>query len=260
MRKLLGLGLLAMLIFALPAMAQHTVTLTMTASTTQGVTGYNVLRGTVKGGPYTQLNAGLLTSGPYTDSSVANGVTYYYVANDVSPGGTSVFSNEVAAVIPQTVTPPPPPTNGTVIPTPTAQRPTFSPKAGTRVSMNFANNVRGTASLQGLKLGSEPVGARGTVTSVPNVDSKQGWIYVQVKFDTCTWATDCTGWTGGDSLDTVVGETTLPPPPPPPAPAPTVTINGNVITITPTNVPAGSPFAGVLTIDGVQVQVTGTTK
>ena len=82
------------------APAQHSVVLTWTASTST-VAGYNVYRGTTSGGPYTKINSSLITTLAYTDSTVQNGTTYYYVATAVdSSGGESVNSKEVSAVIP----------------------------------------------------------------------------------------------------------------------------------------------------------------
>jgi len=82
------------------------VTLTWTAST--GATGYNVKRATTSGGPYTQLAAP--TSSGYTDSSVTNGTTYYYVVSAFNSTGESANSAQVVAV-PNA----PPPTFGTWI-------------------------------------------------------------------------------------------------------------------------------------------------
>src|SRR3984957_21176129 len=72
------------------------VTLTWTASA--GATGYNVQRATSSGGPYTQLAqvAAPLSDG-YTDSSVTNGTTYYYVVQTLTAAGSSAFSPEVSA-------------------------------------------------------------------------------------------------------------------------------------------------------------------
>ena len=79
---------------------QHSVVLTWNASTSS-VAGYNVYRGTVSGGPYTKINSALVTALTYTDSTVQNGTTYYYVTTAVDSGGTeSVHSNEVSAPIP----------------------------------------------------------------------------------------------------------------------------------------------------------------
>jgi fibronectin type 3 domain-containing protein len=82
------------------------VTLAWTAST--GATGYNVKRGTTSGGPYAQLAAP--SSNGYTDSSVTNGTTYYYVVSAFNSTGESANSAQVVAV-PN----PPPPTFGTWI-------------------------------------------------------------------------------------------------------------------------------------------------
>ena len=70
------------------------VTLTWTAST--GATGYNVKRATTSGGPYTQLAAP--TSSGYTDPSVINGVTYYYVVSTLTAAGESANSAQVSAM------------------------------------------------------------------------------------------------------------------------------------------------------------------
>ncbi|HYL62883.1 MAG TPA: choice-of-anchor D domain-containing protein [Candidatus Methylomirabilis sp.] len=82
------------------APVQHSVVLTWNASTST-VSGYNVYRSTVSGGPYTKINSALLTVLTYTDSTVQSGTTYYYVATAVdSSGNESVNSNEVSATIP----------------------------------------------------------------------------------------------------------------------------------------------------------------
>jgi fibronectin type 3 domain-containing protein len=76
------------------------VALTWSASTST-VSGYNVYRGTVSGGPYTKINPSLVTVLSYTDSTVQSGTTYYYVTTAVdSSGNESVYSNEVTAPIP----------------------------------------------------------------------------------------------------------------------------------------------------------------
>jgi hypothetical protein len=79
--------------------ASYSVTLTWVASTSS-VTGYNVYRSTVNGGPYTLLNPSPLTALTYTDSTVQDGVTYYYVATAVDSSGESAYSNQATAVIP----------------------------------------------------------------------------------------------------------------------------------------------------------------
>jgi len=78
----------------------HSASLTWTASSST-VAGYNVYRGSVSGGPYTLLNASLISATSYTDTNVQSGLTYYYVTTAVdSSGNESVYSNEVTAVIP----------------------------------------------------------------------------------------------------------------------------------------------------------------
>jgi len=84
---------------ATPQLA-HSAALSWTASTST-VSGYNVYRGTVNGGPYTLINLSLVTGLSYTDTTVVSGVTYYYVTTAVdSTGAQSVDSNQVTAVIP----------------------------------------------------------------------------------------------------------------------------------------------------------------
>jgi hypothetical protein len=79
----------------------HRVDLSWNASTSQDVIGYNVYRSTTSGGGYSKINSVLDTSTVYTDASVSDGNTYYYVATAVdSSGQESVYSNEVQAMIP----------------------------------------------------------------------------------------------------------------------------------------------------------------
>jgi hypothetical protein len=63
--------------------------------------GYNVYRGTVKAGPFEEINTALDSSTNYTDSTVVSGKTYYYVTTEVNDEGQeSAYSNEVEAMIP----------------------------------------------------------------------------------------------------------------------------------------------------------------
>lgn len=63
--------------------------------------GYNIYRGTAKGGPFSEINSALDASTNYTDYTVASGKTYYYVTTEVNANGQeSGYSNEVQAVIP----------------------------------------------------------------------------------------------------------------------------------------------------------------
>jgi hypothetical protein len=79
---------------------QHSISLTWNASTST-VSGYNVYRGTISGGPYTKINASLVASVNFTDLTVQGGTTYFYVTTAVDSSGTeSVNSNEVSAAVP----------------------------------------------------------------------------------------------------------------------------------------------------------------
>jgi hypothetical protein len=78
----------------------HTVALTWNASTSP-VSGYNVYRSSVNGAGYVKINSTLVSLLAYTDTSVQNGTTYYYVTTAVDPSGAeSGFSNQATAVIP----------------------------------------------------------------------------------------------------------------------------------------------------------------
>lgn len=78
----------------------HYVDLTWTASTSQGVTGYNVYRATDSGGPYSEITTSPVSGTSYTDNDVAAGATYYYVATAVAGTEESSYSNQATAVVP----------------------------------------------------------------------------------------------------------------------------------------------------------------
>jgi autotransporter-associated beta strand protein len=61
-------------------------------------TGYQLLRSTATGGPYSTIATGLTTTSS-TDSSVLSGLTYYYVVAAANAGGTSAWSNQASATI-----------------------------------------------------------------------------------------------------------------------------------------------------------------
>lgn len=69
------------------------IDLTWTAIT--DATGYNVKRATIAGGPYNTI-ANNITASDYTDSSVTNDTTYYYVVSAINAEGESLNSNEVS--------------------------------------------------------------------------------------------------------------------------------------------------------------------
>ena len=79
----------------------YSVALAWNASTST-VVGYYVYRSTTSGTGYAKLNASSATTGlTYTDTTVQNGTTYYYVTTAVDSSGTeSVYSNEAQAPVP----------------------------------------------------------------------------------------------------------------------------------------------------------------
>jgi hypothetical protein len=80
---------------------QHSVLLSWTASGSPNIAGYNIYRSETSGGPYSKLNSSLNPSTSYTDSTVADGTTYYYVTTAVNTGSQeSIYSNQAQAVIP----------------------------------------------------------------------------------------------------------------------------------------------------------------
>ena len=70
------------------------VALSWTATT--GASSYKVKRATVNGGPYTTIATGV-TSPSYTNTSLVNGTTYYYVVSAVNGAGESANSAQVSA-------------------------------------------------------------------------------------------------------------------------------------------------------------------
>jgi Cep192 domain 4 len=71
------------------------------AESTSSVTGYNVYSSTVSGGPYTKVTPTPVASTDYTDSSVKQGNTYYYVVTAVnSQNQESSYSSQVSASVP----------------------------------------------------------------------------------------------------------------------------------------------------------------
>jgi hypothetical protein len=78
----------------------HVVALNWTASVSTGVTGYDIYRGTVSGGPYSLIGSATGTS--YFDANaIVSGTTYYYVVTAQGSGSTqSGNSNQVSVLIP----------------------------------------------------------------------------------------------------------------------------------------------------------------
>jgi hypothetical protein len=81
--------------------SSHYVTLSWTASTSSGVTAYDVFRGGQSGGPYAPIGSVSGTSVTFNDTAVTSGATYYYVVTAVGSGGQqSAYSNQASGTIP----------------------------------------------------------------------------------------------------------------------------------------------------------------
>jgi Abnormal spindle-like microcephaly-assoc'd, ASPM-SPD-2-Hydin len=81
------------------AQTQHTVSLSWNASTS--ATGYNVYRSATSGTGYSRVNSGVDGGLNYSDTSVQNGQTYFYVTTAVDGSGQeSAYSSEVSVLIP----------------------------------------------------------------------------------------------------------------------------------------------------------------
>ena len=81
------------------AQAQHTVVLSWNASTS--ATGYNIYRSATSGTGYARVNSGPDGVLNYSDTSVQNGQTYFYVTTAVDASGQeSAYSSEVSVLIP----------------------------------------------------------------------------------------------------------------------------------------------------------------
>ncbi len=86
--------------FSATAQQAHSVALSWNASTST-VSGYNVYRTTVSGLQYARLTSSLVGGLAYTDMTVQNGITYYYVTTAVDANGNeSTYSNVVSANVP----------------------------------------------------------------------------------------------------------------------------------------------------------------
>lgn len=87
--------------FTATAQSTHAVSLSWSPSSSAQVTGYNVYRSLVTGSLYARVNPSVVTSLAYTDTTVQNATTYYFVTTAVDANGNeSIFSNEALAQIP----------------------------------------------------------------------------------------------------------------------------------------------------------------
>jgi Abnormal spindle-like microcephaly-assoc'd, ASPM-SPD-2-Hydin len=81
----------------------YSVNLAWTASTTAGVTSYNIYRAiyrTNSCGSFSNIGSTPSSVTAYTDNVVADGTTYCYATTSVDPSGESGYSNITQAVIP----------------------------------------------------------------------------------------------------------------------------------------------------------------
>lgn len=78
----------------------HAVSLTWIASASPGVTGYNIYRGTAPGTYPVELTSTPVAGTSFTDTTVAAGKTYYYVATAVAGSESSGYSNQAQATVP----------------------------------------------------------------------------------------------------------------------------------------------------------------
>jgi hypothetical protein len=63
------------------------------------VTGYNIYKSSVSGGPYTKVASVNASTSSYSDTSVQSGSTYFYVITAVAASLESVYSNEVSVTV-----------------------------------------------------------------------------------------------------------------------------------------------------------------
>lgn len=75
-----------------------TVSLAWNNNTETDLAGYNMYRSTTSGSGYAKLNSSFVTTSAYTDNTVTNGTTYYYVVTAVNTGNyESAYSGQVSA-------------------------------------------------------------------------------------------------------------------------------------------------------------------
>jgi fibronectin type 3 domain-containing protein len=77
--------------------------LNWTASTTSGITSYNIYRASVSGGScgtFSVYDSAAASATSYTDQTVTDGNGYCYGTTAVDSSGESTMSNEVQVAIP----------------------------------------------------------------------------------------------------------------------------------------------------------------
>jgi hypothetical protein len=86
---------------AAPSPSQQPSVLLQWDPSASAVIGYFVYRGLNAGGPYAKLNGSVDPSSSYSDTTVANGQTYYYAVTSVNSSNVeSGYSNQVSVTVP----------------------------------------------------------------------------------------------------------------------------------------------------------------
>lgn len=82
------------------AQTPHSVLLKWNEANPTEVVGYNVYRGTASGGPYQLLNtSGVVTALTYSDTTVSDGATYYYIVRSFDGNVESGNSNQAKVTV-----------------------------------------------------------------------------------------------------------------------------------------------------------------
>lgn len=76
------------------------VNLSWSPSSSDGVTGYNVYRSIVSGGPYNLITSSPVATTGFLDSTVFSAQTFYYVVTSLAGNQESGYSSEVSAAVP----------------------------------------------------------------------------------------------------------------------------------------------------------------
>ena len=90
------LKLALLLLCSASLLPAQSVVLHWTASTTPGVTGHNIYRGSAQGGPFSEIGTAGAAATSYTDRTAAYCSKYYYVVTATNAHGESPYSNEAS--------------------------------------------------------------------------------------------------------------------------------------------------------------------
>ncbi|MEJ0099039.1 MAG: fibronectin type III domain-containing protein [Pseudomonadota bacterium] len=131
---------------------------TLAWSASQRASSYHVKRSTTSGGPFTQIAVSSAIS--YTDNSLTNGITYYYVVSAANSGGESADSSQISVTPQAAVTAPAAPTNPLAI------------AGNARVTVSWtASSGAVSYSVKRSSTGVAPYDQVGAPTSSPYVDT-----------------------------------------------------------------------------------------